>query len=433
MIPEQARLEIGRKRAAGETWTGIARWIQDEYGVEVHRTTVQRWHDKDILSEFELEESSDIVDSSKERLKIDKKLQTFKAESVYWKKMYEQSSKNEARKDVVAEIIQDLVPAFKAVRVPKPSNRKGKSDTEQIVVAPLTDTHVGDYVKADQMIGMNQYDIDIFNKRLSGWSESVYNLVELRRNIAPVNKLIVPMLGDMISGDIHDELARTNIDHCMGQMIRGANLIAQAIMFFAPHFQEIEVPCVVGNHGRMTRKPPMKDKYMDWDYMLYQWVAAFCANQKNITFKIPRSFATSFDVYDRKVLIMHGDAISGAGSGTTIMNTIAKMRSVFEYGRAADNSNIAIPDHFDSVMLGHFHRVDEYDIGTGEIHICGTMKGGDEFALQRLQVFTPPKQIVTYWHPQYGCVGKETLYLNRYDNVESRFTDIIPEIWINSV
>ena len=112
MIPEQARLEIGRKRAAGETWTGIARWIQDEYGVEVHRTTVQRWHDKDILSEFELEESSDIVDSSKERLKIDKKLQTFKAESVYWKKMYEQSSKNEARKDVVAVIIQDLVPAF---------------------------------------------------------------------------------------------------------------------------------------------------------------------------------------------------------------------------------------------------------------------------------------------------------------------------------
>ena len=284
MIPEQARLEIGRKRAAGETWTGIARWIQDEYGVEVHRTTVQRWHDKDILSEFELEESSDIVDSSKERLKIDKKLQTFKAESVYWKKMYEQSSKNEARKDVVAEIIQDLVPAFKAVRVPKPSNRKGKSDTEQIVVAPLTDTHVGDFVKADQMIGLNQYDIDIFNKRLSGWSESVYNLVELRRNIAPVNKLIVPMLGDMISGDIHDELARTNIDHCMGQMIRGANLIAQAIMFFAPHFQEIEVPCVVGNHGRMTRKPPMKDKFMDWDYMLYQWVATFCRDQKNIKF-----------------------------------------------------------------------------------------------------------------------------------------------------
>ena len=237
----------------------------------------------------------------------------------------------------------------------------------------------------------------------------------------------------MISGDIHEELARSNIDHCMGQMIRGANLIAQAIMFFAPHFQEIEVPCVVGNHGRMTRKPPMKDKYMDWDYMLYQWVAAFCANQKNITFKIPRSFATSFDVYDRKVLMMHGDAISGAGSGTTIMNTIAKMRSVFEYGRAADNSNTAIPDHFDSVMLGHFHRVDEYDIGTGEIHICGTMKGGDEFALQRLQVFTPPKQIVTYWHPKYGCVGKETLYLNRYDDVESKFTDIIPEIWINSV
>ena len=124
MIPEQARLEIGRKRAAGETWTGIARWILEEYGVEVHRTTVQRWHDRDILSEFDIEESEEILDSPKERLKIDKKLQTFKAEATYWKKMYEQSSKNEARKDVVSEIIQDLVPAFKAVRIPKPPTNK---------------------------------------------------------------------------------------------------------------------------------------------------------------------------------------------------------------------------------------------------------------------------------------------------------------------
>ena len=34
MIPEQAKLEIRRRKEAGQTWTGIARWIEEEYGVQ---------------------------------------------------------------------------------------------------------------------------------------------------------------------------------------------------------------------------------------------------------------------------------------------------------------------------------------------------------------------------------------------------------------
>ena len=110
------------------------------------------------------------------------------------------------------------------------------------------------------------------------------------------------MLGDMISGDIHDELIKTNQDNVMGQVIRGANLIAQALMSFAPHFKTITVPCVVGNHGRMTRKPPMKDKYVDWDWMLYKWVSAYCSHQPNIKFQIKKSFIDSFSVFDKNIL-----------------------------------------------------------------------------------------------------------------------------------
>ena len=276
---------------------------------------------------------------------------------------------------------------------------------------------IGDRVEEAQMVGLNEYNIDIFNKRLYGWANQLLELVELRRNFAPIDDLVVPMLGDMISGDIHEELARTNIDNCLGQMIRGANLVAQALMFLAGNFQTIHVPCVVGNHGRMTRKPPMKDKYMDWDYMLYQWVAAFCREQSNITFDIPRGFVNSFQAGNKTVLIMHGDSVPGAGVGTSILRIVSNFRNVLHYG-------------FDSVMMGHFHRIDEFDIGTGEVHICGTMKGGDEFALQRLQVFTPPKHIATYWHPEYGCVGKETIYLNRYDKSKEIFDDTLSEVWV---
>ena len=425
MIPEQAREDIMRRRRLGQSWTSLTKLLEEEYGVTVHRTTVQRWHDREAYSDL-----GDTLLSGDDRIKLDKKVATFKAESTYWKKLYEQAIKQTAKQELLEETIADLAPVFKTVKIPQPT-KETRAEKAQVAIAPLSDTHIGDRVEGDQMIGLNSYDMDIFNRRLYGWANQIVQLVELRRNYAPINELVIPMLGDMISGDIHDELARTNIDNCMGQMIRGANLIGQALMFLASHFNEIRGPCVVGNHGRMTRKPPMKDKYMDWDYMLYQWVAAFCRDQKNIKFDIPRSFITSFDVHNRTIVILHGDMVSGAGSGAAIMNSIGKMRSVFEYGRTVGKENLSIPKHIDSVMMGHFHRIDEYDIGTGEIHIAGTMKGGDEFALQRLQVFTPPKHILTYWHPQYGCIGKETIYLNKYDRSKIVFNDTLSDVWIN--
>ena len=425
MIPEQAREDIMRRRRLGQSWTSLTKLLEEEYGVTVHRTTVQRWHDREAYSDL-----GDTLLSGDDRIKLDKKVATFKAESTYWKKLYEQAIKQTAKQELLEETIADLAPVFKTVKIPQPT-KETRAEKAQVAIAPLSDTHIGDRVEGDQMIGLNSYDMDIFNRRLYGWANQIVQLVELRRNYAPINELVIPMLGDMISGDIHDELARTNIDNCMGQMIRGANLIGQALMFLASHFNEIRVPCVVGNHGRMTRKAPMKDKYMDWDYMVYQWVAAFCRDQKNIKFDIPRSFITSFDVHNRTIVILHGDMVSGAGSGAAIMNSIGKMRSVFEYGRTVGKENLSIPKHIDSVMMGHFHRIDEYDIGTGEIHIAGTMKGGDEFALQRLQVFTPPKHILTYWHPQYGCIGKETIYLNKYDRSKIVFNDTLSDVWIN--
>ena len=208
---------------------------------------------------------------------------------------------SQSEKEIIIDAIKNNAPAFPAVKTVKwdkvwASNQGRRSSTPQVVVAPLSDLHVGDNVDFEQMSGLNSYDIDIFNKRLYGWATQLLSLVEYRRNIAPVKELVIPMLGDMVSGYIHEELARTNIDNCMQQMIRGANLIAQAIMFLAPHFEKISIPCVVGNHGRMTRKPPMKDKYMDWDYMLYQWVAAYLRNQEHITFSIPKAFLNSFEV-----------------------------------------------------------------------------------------------------------------------------------------
>ena len=431
MIPEQARLEIIKKKQEGETWTGISQWIEEEYGIPIHRTTVQRWYDREAFSEDEVDQE-ELLESIEDRTKLDKKLATYKAELNYYKKLYQQVISGDAKKDLIVEAIQTYAPTFDAVPV-KPPPAKGKSATPQVMVAVLTDTHVGEQVFAPQMMDMNSYDYDIFNRRLSGWANQVLNLATYRRNICTIDELMVPMLGDMISGDIHEELSRTNLDNCMMQMMHTASSIAQALMFLAPHFKTIKVPCVVGNHGRMTKKPPMKDKYMDWDYLAYQWMAAFCANQKNIHFDIPKSFAHIVDIAGKNVLMFHGDAISGGGSSASISRMIGNMRGVIQFKQALESTIVehdgVMPGNFSDVMMGHFHRIDVMDIGTGAAYLCGTMKGGDEFALQRVQAITPPKQVVTYWHPYYGNVGMEVIYLDRFDDTPSMFNSTMKDVW----
>ena len=433
-IPEQAKSEIIKRRNLGATWTKIAEWLEAEYGLQIHRTTIQKWFDK---NHWEPEEELLVNEEGTEnRIKLDKKLATYKGEAKYYKKLYDGLLKDTIKQEVIIETIQDYTKGFPSVPL-KHLNNSDKTPfghEKQIMVAPLSDTHIGEHVFKEQMRGLNEYNFEIFNKRMYGWANQILKHTSYRRQIAPVEELVIPMLGDMISGDIHEELARSNMANCMEQMIRGASIIAQALMYLAPHYTKIRVPCVVGNHGRMTRKPPMKDKYMDWDYMLYQWMASFCRNQENIEFHIPRSFITTFKIHDKVVLITHGDCISGAGSSGAILNSITKLRSVFQFRKTLQREIEGALDgdleqEFDSVMIGHFHRIDELDIGTGELHICGTMKGPDEFALQRLQAATKPKQLVTYWHPRYGYIGKDIIYLNRYDNSKRKFIDKIPEKW----
>ena len=83
MIPEIAKDGIVKRKLAGETWTAIAKWMEQEFGEPVHRTTVQRWYDKEVSLE-NINPDDIILDSIEDRIKIDKKLATYKAETTFY-------------------------------------------------------------------------------------------------------------------------------------------------------------------------------------------------------------------------------------------------------------------------------------------------------------------------------------------------------------
>ncbi len=59
-IPEQAKPQIIKMRRAGMGWTDLKRWLTDTYGIDVHRSTIQRWYDREGYSEtdFTLDEAA---------------------------------------------------------------------------------------------------------------------------------------------------------------------------------------------------------------------------------------------------------------------------------------------------------------------------------------------------------------------------------------
>ena len=439
MIVEAAKLEIiaQMQNENGLRGEALARAVEAKTGHKYHRSTIQRWYVREGHSIVNTPLASDSLEDAdiKERVKLETKLATHEADSKLYKKLYKTAVAENAEQNLVLEAIQSSTPALSPSPIPSSKRvvAKNRGEAPQTMVTPLSDTHVGDRVTLDEMNGLNEYNIDIFSERLHGWVGQIIDLASLRRNFVEVPNLVVPMLGDMISGDIHDELARTNIDNCMNQMIRGAYMISQAIMELAGAFERVHVPAVVGNHGRMTPRVPAKDRNMDWDYMLYQWVAAFCKAQENVSFHIPKAPITVFDAAGHNILMMHGDSVAGGGSSASIMSTVHKLRTALQYKETAAVEVPAdmIESRFEAVMMGHFHRVDELDVGTGQIFVCGTVKGGDEYATNQLHLLTEAKQIATYWHPRYGYIGKEIIYLNKYDHSGEAYDDVTQENWID--
>ena len=166
MTPDEAKRDVITQRNQGNTWTDIARWLEDEYGLSVHRTTVQRWYDKEL-------EDGGLLDNADPQIVLEKKLHNQKEETKHYKKLYSELLKEKNLKDLVLGYVKKFTPAFDEVpqvKQPVPPSSPFRGEQPQIVVAPLTDTHIGEHVDEKQMAGLNKYDFEIFNKRLHGSS-----------------------------------------------------------------------------------------------------------------------------------------------------------------------------------------------------------------------------------------------------------------------
>lgn len=275
-------------------------------------------------------------------------------------------------------------------------------------VLMVSDIHYGEVVRADEVGGVNEYDHKIAAKRLKTLTETTIDLCENhmgRANVAYPG-LVLPLLGDMISGSIHEELLATDSRTPHQAVNEVTDLLAGMIEAFAIKFGRVFAPAVCGNHGRSTHKGRYKGLvYSNFDWNIYVNLERHFRKEKHIKFMIPNAADARFDVFGTRFLATHGDNI-GTRGGDGIIGCIGPlMRGRMKVGQ----SEAAIGRDFDILLCGHYHSI----LFLPNLICNGAVKGFDDYAHLALRApYTPPSQALFFVHPEHGVTARWPVYLD---------------------
>jgi hypothetical protein len=358
-----------------------------------------------------------------QRVAYDRTIERYKAEASQYRKLYQHSIRVASTQDMLVDSMREhvlVLPASRPASITKPHQEVSGTHT---AVLQASDWHVGETVDREVMGGLGEYSVEIFRQRMGLMVERLLDLVDLRRSRLWIPKLVILLDGDCVSGDyLHDELTRTNEGNMIKQMTTAALVGSHVVGQLSQHFEEVEVSCTVGNHGRNQRKPENKDTYVNWDYLAYELMAMLLRGHENVKFDIPKSKWQITRIESVSFLHFHGDGIKGwAGfPWYGVSRAIKALRESLMVGE----------HHFDAVAMGHFHVPNRYESPTGPWFVNGCVKGADEFSLNALHTTVRPIQNLFFVHSSRGVLGDEPLFLdgNLPKHAESVPTDIT-DVW----
>jgi len=272
------------------------------------------------------------------------------------------------------------------------SPAKPKTSAATLMVM-LSDTHFDEVVIPEEVEGLNAYNRDIATQRLHRWGTNVVKVSRHYLSGVTYDGCVLILGGDIFSGDIHEELAQTNEDTMLGSLLYWSEQIAAAIDLLADEFGKVHVPSIVGNHGRMSRKPRAKLRVKtNFDWLLSKMVERHFSKDKRVTFDIPEGTDALIKVYDTNHLVTHGDQVSGGGGIGGIYPGIMRLRA-----RKAQRY-LTTGQNFSTLWMGHWHQY----LPSSHLIINGSLKGYDEYAFINNFSFEPPQQALAVVTPSHG-------------------------------
>jgi len=307
-----------------------------------------------------------------------------------------------------AEVMREYVGSAKLAAheldLPKWLHEPKASKLPGVPKLMLSDLHWGEVVVPSQIGGVNAYSLAIARRRLK---TTVDTTIDLCRILDPEMRypgIVIPLGGDLVSGNIHDELAATNELHTMPTLLDLYRNMVPALRLMADTFGKVFVPCVSGNHDRDTKKTWAKDRnHTSFGWLFYQLLAIAFEGDPRVTFYIPDGPDALYRIFGIRYLLTHGDQFRG-GDGI-----IGPLGPVTRGEQKKNTRNAAVGQDYDVMEFGHFHK----RMLTARLRGNGSLKGMDEYAYSENFGFEPPSQNFYMTHPDHGITFDAPVYCDK--------------------
>ena len=282
-------------------------------------------------------------------------------------------------------------------------NEGTKKESPGVPTLQCSDWHCGEVVHSSQVNGVNKYNMAIFNDRVRVLADSTVHLLRILDDKLRYPGIVIPLGGDMCSGNIHDELTATNELNSMPVVLELFATLKWLIGAMAEKFGAVFLPCVTGNHGRDTQKIWNKDRHAtSFDWLLYMLLAKHFEGDKRIVFQIPDGPDAYYRVFGHRYLLTHGDQFRG-GDGM-----IGALGPILRGDHKKRSRNSAIDMEYDTLVMGHFHQ----EIFLRKLIVNSSLKGYDEYAYNNNFSFEPPSQNLWITHPKHHITYRMPVFVD---------------------
>ena len=267
---------------------------------------------------------------------------------------------------------------IQAVKRPLTKVVKGKRHAATMVVL-LSDVHCEERVDPRTVNGLNDYSLDICQARLDELQERFFRLLEHERQLANIDRVVIWLGGDFISGHIHDDtaelaqLAPLAAKRWIGERLRGfIDSVSDAA-------QSVIVATNSGNHGRSTDKlrigTEMEHSFEQDLYLVMQAEE----RRDNVQWQVGSGYLNYVNVDGFRIRFHHGHAVRYQGGIGGIHVPLNKSIAAWDATERADLT-----------CLGHWHQ---FSWGRAGRYVSnGSVIGHSAYAVRIKASFEPPCQ-----------------------------------------
>lgn len=283
-----------------------------------------------------------------------------------------------------------------------------------------SDWHWGEVVNPDEIGGVNKYNLEIAQQRLNRLIETTIELLTNHMVNPQYPGIVFALGGDMVSGDIHEELSETNEQPIMPVVLDLIDHLVIAIKRLKPVFGRVFLPCVAGNHGRNTHKVRAKQfNHNSFDWLIYQSLDRHFADDPDVVFYIPEGTDALVNVAGHRYLFSHGNQFRSGDS------MIGPLGPIIRGDHKKRGRNAQVGQEYDTLVIGHWHQL----VQMKRVIVNGSLIGYNEYAYANNFGYEPPQQALWLSHPKHGITF--SMPVNVDEDIGRTRRDLGKQAWVS--